>query len=219
MSASDLTPPAAAYSCAPTADSRERMTFSTWATTSGRVSAIIAIRSATSAWISGSMLREHLRGERRVQVGDHERDRLRRLVAQEDDDLLGRRAAQELERAALDRGRQAADDLVRAVLAERAHEHAAGVVDAALGEVVLGEHGLDGLGDDVAADLGRDFWALASSSESASTSDSPRNLKISPARCSPMATSRAAAFWTPLRPDLVVGAASAARGELRCSSA
>src|SRR4051812_5709482 len=46
------------------------------------------------------------------------------------------------------------------------------------------------------------FWALASSSERASTSDSPRNLKISPARCSPMATSRAAAFWTPFRPVL-----------------
>src|SRR3954466_7563012 len=46
------------------------------------------------------------------------------------------------------------------------------------------------------------FCALASSSERASTSDSPRNLKISPARCSPMATSRAAAFWTPLRPVL-----------------
>src|SRR5690349_4756280 len=43
------------------------------------------------------------------------------------------------------------------------------------------------------------FWALASSSERASTSLSPRNLKISPARCSPMATSRAAAFWMPLR--------------------
>src|SRR5215218_8412119 len=44
------------------------------------------------------------------------------------------------------------------------------------------------------------FCALASSSESASTSLSPRNLKISLARCSPMATSRAAAFWTPFRP-------------------
>src|SRR3954449_10674170 len=52
------------------------------------------------------------------------------------------------------------------------------------------------------------FWALASSSESASTSDSPRYLKISPARCSPMATSRAAAFWTPFRPVLEGGAAS-----------
>src|SRR3954467_9428837 len=51
------------------------------------------------------------------------------------------------------------------------------------------------------------FWALASSSESASTSVSPRYLKISPARCSPMATSRAAAFWTPFRPVLE-GAAS-----------
>ena len=160
MSASDLMPPAAAYSCAPTADSRERMTFSTWLTTSGRVSPIIAIRSATSAWISVVDLREHLRGEHGVQVGDHQRDGLRRLVAQEDDDLLGRRAAQELERAALDRGREAADDLVRAILAQRAHQDAAGEVDAALGEVVLGEHGLDGLGDDVAADLGRDLLGL-----------------------------------------------------------
>src|SRR3954468_14681181 len=48
------------------------------------------------------------------------------------------------------------------------------------------------------------FWALASSSESASTSASPRYLKISPARCSPIATSRAAAFWMPFRPPLVV---------------
>ena len=160
MSASDLTPPAAAYSCAPTADSRERITFSTWATTSGRVSAIIAIRSATSAWMSGSICDSTWAASDRVQVGDHQRDRLRRLVAQEHDDLLGRRAAQELERAALDRGGQAADDLVRAVLAERAHEHAAGIVDAALGEVVLGEHGFDGLGDDVAADVGRDLLGL-----------------------------------------------------------
>src|SRR4051794_8845877 len=50
------------------------------------------------------------------------------------------------------------------------------------------------------------FWALASSSERASTSDSPRYLKISPARCSPMATSSAAAFCTPLRLALVIAA-------------
>src|SRR3954462_12298169 len=50
---------------------------------------------------------------------------------------------------------------------------------------------------------GRTFCALASSSERASTSDSPRYLKISPARCSPMAKSRAAAFWTPFRPVFV----------------
>ena len=105
-------------------------------------------------------VRQHLGGQHRVQVRDDQRDRLRRLVAQEHDDLLGRRAAQELERATLDRGGQAADDLVRAVLAQRAHEHAAGVVDATLGEVVLGEDRLDGLGDDVAADLGRDLLGL-----------------------------------------------------------
>src|SRR3954469_20051681 len=52
------------------------------------------------------------------------------------------------------------------------------------------------------------FWALASSRERASTSVSPRNLKISPARCSPMATSSAAAFWTPFRPLLVATAPS-----------
>src|SRR6201991_2606039 len=43
------------------------------------------------------------------------------------------------------------------------------------------------------------FCALASSSESASTSVSPRKRKISPARFSPTATSRAAAFWAPRR--------------------
>ena len=136
------------------------MTDSTWETTSGRVSAIIAIRRATSAWKLGLDLRQHLRGERRVQVRDHQRDRLRRLVAQEHHDLLGRRAAQELERAALDRRGQAADDLFRAILAQRPHEDAAGVVDATLGEVILGQDGLDGLGDDVAADLGRDLLGL-----------------------------------------------------------
>src|SRR4051794_19756620 len=39
--------------------------------------------------------------------------------------------------------------------------------------------------------------ALAISSESDSSSDSPRWRTISEARCSPIATSRAAAFWTP----------------------
>src|SRR3954464_7883833 len=42
------------------------------------------------------------------------------------------------------------------------------------------------------------FGDFAISSDSVSTSDSPRWRKISPARSSPMATSRAAAFWTPL---------------------
>ena len=56
-------------------------------------------------------LAEHLRGERRVEVGDDERDGLRRLVGEERDDLLGRRLAQELERPALHRRRQAGDDL------------------------------------------------------------------------------------------------------------
>src|SRR3954447_26187271 len=61
------------------------------------------------------------------------------------------------------------------------------------------------------------FWALASSSERASTSDSPRNLKISPARCSPMATSRAAAFWTPFSPLLAAAVSGrVARSVLIC---
>ena len=54
MSASDLTPPAAAYSCAITLESFCRITFSTCETTSGRVSAILATRRATSACSSGS---------------------------------------------------------------------------------------------------------------------------------------------------------------------
>ena len=49
MSASDLTPPAAAYSCAMTLESFWRMTVSTCSTTSGRVSFITAMRRATSA--------------------------------------------------------------------------------------------------------------------------------------------------------------------------
>ena len=95
-----------------------------------------------------------------MQVRDHERDRLRRLVAQEDVDLLRRRAAQELERPALDRRGQTADDLLGAVGAERALEDAARVLDAALGDVVLGEDRVDGLADDVAADLVRHLARL-----------------------------------------------------------
>jgi hypothetical protein len=56
MSASDLTPPAAAYSCALTLESLARTTASTCSTTSGRVSLITAIRRATSAWCSGSSM-------------------------------------------------------------------------------------------------------------------------------------------------------------------
>ncbi len=47
--------------------------------------------------------------------------------------------------------------------------------------------------------------ALAISSESASTSVSPRWRTISLARSSPIATSRAAAFWTPVIPFEVTG--------------
>jgi hypothetical protein len=121
-----------------------------------------------------------------VQVRDHERDRLRRLVAQEDMDLLRRRAPQELERAALDRRRQAADQLLGARGAERALEDVARVVDPALGDVVLGQDRLVGTLRD-----------LAISSDSASTSPSPRWRKISLARSSPIATSRIAAFSMP----------------------
>src|SRR5690349_4840409 len=60
------------------------------------------------------------------------------------------------------------------------------------------------------------FWALASSSERASTSDSPRYLKISPARCSPIATSRAAAFWMPFRFDAVIAGASSSFNAAIC---
>jgi hypothetical protein len=49
MSASDLTPPAAAYSWAMTLESFWRITDSTCSTTSGRVSFITAMRRATSA--------------------------------------------------------------------------------------------------------------------------------------------------------------------------
>ena len=102
---------------------------------------------------------QHLGGERRVQVGHHQRDRLRRLVAQEGDDLLGRRAAQELERAALDDTRQAADDLERSA-AEGALEHVAGVVDAAEQRGLLGLDGGGELLEDVVADVRTDVLEL-----------------------------------------------------------
>jgi hypothetical protein len=108
----------------------------------------------------GLQVREHLGGQRGVQVGDHERDRLRRLVAKEDVNLLRRRAAQELERPALDRRRQAPDQLFGAGGAERALEDAARVVDAPLGDVVLGQHSLDRLAEHVARDVGRDLAGL-----------------------------------------------------------
>ena len=95
-----------------------------------------------------------------MEVGDDQRDRLRRLVAQEDADLLRRRAAQELERPALDRRREAADDLRRALGAQRALEQRARVVDAALGDVVVGHHGLDRLVDHLAGHLGGDLARL-----------------------------------------------------------
>jgi hypothetical protein len=104
--------------------------------------------------------REHLRGEVGVQVGDHERHGLRRLVADEGVDLLGRRAAQELEGPALDRHRQAPDDLARALRADRALEHLARELDAALGEVGLGEAGLDHLLPDLRRDVGGNLLEL-----------------------------------------------------------
>ena len=80
-----------------------------------------------------------------MEVGDHERDRLRRLVVQEVDDLLGRRAAQELERPHFDHGREAADDVHRPGRPECLFEHFTGVLDAAGGERVIRRHGGDHL--------------------------------------------------------------------------
>src|SRR3954465_9623359 len=171
MSASALTPPAAAYSCEPTADRRERTTLSTCATTSGRVSAIIAIRIATAACSSASSIEStwaprcvcRLEITSAMVCGDSLRRNTEICsggVRREHGDLLRRRAAKKLERAALDRRGQPADDLVGAIAAERAHEHVARVVGAALGGGVLGQDGLDGLVDHVAADLGRDLGGL-----------------------------------------------------------
>lgn len=95
-----------------------------------------------------------------MEVGDHERDRLRRLVADEGVDLLGRRAAQELERPALDRDGQAANDLARALGADRALEHLACKLDAALGEVGLGEACLDHLAPHLGRHVGRNLVQL-----------------------------------------------------------
>ncbi len=155
---------------------------------------------ATSACSSGSRQREHLGGQRGVQVGDHERDRLRRLVAQEDVDLLRRRAAQELERPALDRRRQAADDLLRACwrrasargccARSRRRPRRCSPRRARSRPPRRGRRAQTSVGT---------LRDLAISSESASTSLSPRWRKISLARSSPMATSRTAAFSIPFR--------------------
>src|SRR3954471_8515501 len=53
MSTSDPTPPATWYSCEITLASLARITASTSLITSGEVSFIVAMRSATSAWVSG----------------------------------------------------------------------------------------------------------------------------------------------------------------------
>ena len=194
MSASDLTPPATEYSCWTTLASFWRITSSTCLTTSGRVSPMRAIRSAISACSASGRLREHLRGKRGVQVGDHERDRLRRLVAQERDDLLGRRPAQELERPALDHGRQAADDLRGALGAERALEHVARVVDAAGGQRVVGLDRGGELLEHAVGGAGSTRWSFAISSDSDSISSSRRCWKTSAARSVPSETSSTAAF-------------------------
>ncbi len=66
-----------------------------------------------------------------MEVGDDERDRLGGLGAQERDDLLGGRAAQELEGAHLDHGGEPPEQLLGALGAERALEHFARELDAA----------------------------------------------------------------------------------------
>ena len=150
------------------------------ATTSGLVSPIVAMRSATSACSSGSSCDEHLGGERRVQVGDDQRDGLRRLVAQEDGDLLGRRAAQELERARARSWRRGGPMISSARSApSELLEHLAGEVDAALGER-RPRRGRSRRPRSMTARAGlgrRPAAASAISSESASTSRSPRCLR------------------------------------------
>ena len=73
---------------------------------------------------------EHLRGERRVQAGEDQRDRLGRLAAQERGGALGRDALQELERRRLGAGREPAEQLGGALGAERALDHLAREVHA-----------------------------------------------------------------------------------------
>ena len=126
IEARERTPPAAAYSGWSTDSSLCSITCATSLTTSGEVWPIRAIRAATSACCSGANSSITLAASSvRRQVRDHERDRLRVLAAQERVDLVGRRAAQELERALLDHGRQPAQDLGRALPPDRPLEHLA----------------------------------------------------------------------------------------------
>ena len=89
------------------------------------------MRSAMSGWMRVGQAGEHLGGERGVEVGDHQRDRLRGLGAQEADDLLGWGAAQELEGARLVGARKPRQQFLGALGAERALEHFAGELDSA----------------------------------------------------------------------------------------
>ena len=146
IAASELTPPDVAYSCVTIASS---LTFSMRAISlriSGEICSIDAMRSASSACSSGGAKRITLRGEvGRGHVGEHDRDRLRVLVAQERPDLVGRRAAQELERRRLDRGGQPLQDLGGADRAERLLQRLARERRAALGQVAAGERQVDDL--------------------------------------------------------------------------
>ena len=136
MSTSDPTPPATWYSCEITFASFLRITASTSLITSGRGLVHRRDPQRHLGLRLGRELSEHLGGERRVQVGDRQRHRLRRLAAQERADLLRRRAAQELERPHLDHGRQAAHHLGRARRADRLLEHVARVLEAAVADEV-----------------------------------------------------------------------------------
>ena len=118
------------------------MTVSTCATTSGRVSAIIAIRRATSAWILGRRCCDstwaasvvcRLETTSAIVCGDSLRRKTTICSA-------GVRRRNSNGRRSIVAARRPMISSARSSPSERI-EHAAGVVDAALGEVVLGEHG------------------------------------------------------------------------------
>ena len=100
--------------------------------------------------------RQHLGGGVGRQVGQDQRDGLRVLVGDDVEDLGGVGLAQELERAHLDGAGQARHDLLGVLGAERLLEDRAGVVEPALGDVLLGQRDLVELLDHLVLALGRD---------------------------------------------------------------
>ena len=176
------------------------MTASTSLMTSGRVSLIVAIRSATSAWSRASSMARTCGGRApcadwpaRARSSGATRRAGRRAICSggvRRRNSNGRSSIVAARRPMISSARSGAD---------RALQHVARVVDAALGDVLLGQHVLDGLLDD---GLRRSSAGPSAPWPSRATAPRSRSRarwpKTSAACSAPSDTSRTAAFWMPL---------------------